>query len=77
MSLQETALVSASLAAAFLVTRYFTTKRAEHHLPPGPKKLPVLGNLLDVPTSLDWEVYQRYGKEAGAHFKPFLIKDLR
>jgi len=32
-------------------------------LPPGPKRLPLIGNLLNVPRKLEWESYERWGKE--------------
>ncbi|KAJ7607921.1 cytochrome P450, partial [Roridomyces roridus] len=31
-------------------------------LPPGPPKLPVLGNLLDHPSTLEWETYMEWSK---------------
>ncbi|KAK0187278.1 cytochrome P450 [Armillaria mellea] len=34
-------------------------------LPPGPKKMPMLGNLFNMPTSSEWEVYNRWCKEYG------------
>jgi len=34
-------------------------------LPPGPKGLPVIGNMFDMPTSFEWETYQKWSKELG------------
>jgi len=47
--------------ALFLYLR--NRKRSGFPLPPGPKKLPLLGNLLDLPKSFEWETYARWGKE--------------
>ena len=44
--------------------------RSQHYghrpsYPPGPKPLPLLGNVLDMPTSREYETYTRWGKEFG------------
>ncbi|KAF8900234.1 cytochrome P450 [Gymnopilus junonius] len=38
-------------------------KRRNLRYPPGPRKFPLLGNLLNLPTSFEWETYARWGKE--------------
>jgi hypothetical protein len=35
-------------------------------LPPGPKRRPVAGNALELPTEYAWEVYHGWAKEHGA-----------
>ncbi|KAJ7056692.1 cytochrome P450 [Mycena amicta] len=35
-------------------------------LPPGPKRLPFVGNLFSIPTETEWEVYQKLSKELGS-----------
>ena len=40
-------------------------KRSTLPLPPGPKKLPLLGNIFDLPTSYEWLTYAKLCKEYG------------
>ncbi|KAJ7252541.1 cytochrome P450 [Mycena rebaudengoi] len=56
----------ALLAAAFALL-YFNRRRPSHlPLPPGPKKLPLFGNLFGLPSEFEWETYAKWSKELGS-----------
>ncbi|KAJ7251429.1 cytochrome P450, partial [Mycena rebaudengoi] len=57
----------ALLAFAASALLYFNRRRSSHlPLPPGPKKLPLFGNLFGLPSEFEWETYAKWSKEIGS-----------
>ncbi|KAF8651376.1 hypothetical protein AX16_004823 [Volvariella volvacea WC 439] len=62
-----------SLDAAVVLTAVFILVYISHYnrrspyrhlpLPPGPKRLPVIGNLLDLPKSFEWKAYHKWSED--------------
>jgi len=60
------AAVYCSLVLVVLGFLVFTRrKKSVLPLPPGPPKLPIIGNLLNLPSQSEWMDFQRWGKEYG------------
>jgi len=55
--------VVAAVVGILLVKKIFTKRSGP--LPPGPSKLPILENLLDMPTSHEWITFAEWGKKWG------------
>lgn len=55
------------LISACLLT-YRSWKRPRY--PPGPRGLPVVGNVFDVPEDYSWLKYRDYGQQYGTHSRP-------
>ena len=45
------------------VVYWMNGQRRGRDLPPGPKKYPLIGNLLSMPSTLEWETFAKWGKE--------------
>jgi hypothetical protein len=55
--------ITAVFLAAYLSFKLYQRKRSKHHLPPGPKGLPILGNSLQIPSSYAYETYLEWGRQ--------------
>lgn len=57
------ALAILACATLYSITRGTRYGKANLPLPPGPKKLPVIGNLLDAPSEFQWIKYHEWSKQ--------------
>lgn len=66
LDLRTIALTLSVVAAAWVIhTTGKSRKKTLPPLPPGPKPLPILGNLLDVPTKREYETYTKWKEVYG------------
>ncbi|TFK37128.1 cytochrome P450 [Crucibulum laeve] len=54
-------ILTALVVAGYIYSRQ-RSNRTGLPLPPGPKKWPIIGNLLQLPTSFEWETYAHWGE---------------
>jgi hypothetical protein len=66
-------LVIVSSFAAFLAIRDYQRRRGLPY-PPGPRPLPLIGNLFDIPKTFSWLSYLQFSKKHGKIY--FAVKGL-
>jgi hypothetical protein len=67
MSLTYFQLFPISLLSAILYLLLQRRQRSQLPFPPGPKGLPLIGNLRDLPNDYPWLGYEKLGKDIGKH----------
>ncbi|KAL1742445.1 cytochrome P450 [Schizophyllum fasciatum] len=55
--------LATTIVVAVMVFLLIRRPKRAYALPPGPRKLPIIGNLLDMPRSFEWEQYSAWAKE--------------
>jgi len=45
------------------IVYWMNGQRQRRNLPPGPKNYPLIGSVLSMPSTLEWETYAKWGKE--------------
>ena len=85
-SIQDNMITYLSAVAVFLlawlvkkVVETFTKNGPSRSYPPGPRPRPLIGNILDLPTTRGPEVYVEWGKEyhSKPHYHSFIAYYLR
>ena len=62
MTLTQLAFVFSTLTV-FVVYWMNGQRRQRRNLPPGPKKYPLIGSFLSMPSTLEWETFAKWGQE--------------
>lgn len=57
--------VAGVLIPVLLILWLRNRRSSATRLPPGPKKLPIIGNLLDMPTEYPWLKFAAWGNQYG------------
>ena len=71
MTLTQLAFVLSILTV--FVVYWMNVQRQGRNLPPGPKKYPLIGSLLSMPSTLEWETFGKCGKEYSQSWFKILI----
>ena len=60
LTLLDIVLITLTVSAVYWM---YYGQRQGQNLPPGPKKYPLIGNLLSMPSTLEWETFAEWGQK--------------
>ena len=63
MTVSGTQLALVVSALTVFVVYWMNGQRQRGNLPPGPKKYPLIGSLLSMPSTHEWETFAKWGRE--------------
>ena len=63
MSLTGTQLAFVLSTLTIFIVYWMNGRRQGQNLPQGPRKYPLIGSVLSMPSTLEWETYAKWGKE--------------
>ncbi|KAJ7147704.1 hypothetical protein C8R43DRAFT_889617 [Mycena crocata] len=52
-----------TFAVILVAVLYAKRTPSKFNLPPGPRKLTLVGNLFDIPSAFEWETYHEWSKQ--------------
>jgi len=64
-------LLDVGLAFSGLFILWILLRPKKAPLPPGPKGLPILGNIFDMPVDQEWLTFAKWGEEFGVYMTKY------
>ncbi len=78
MAYTPTLLDAVAILVTVILLNRLLAKKPAGPLPPGPKGLPLLGNMLDMPTSHEWKTFahwgERWGETCPRTYNPYVMR---
>jgi hypothetical protein len=64
----------AVICLVVIFSLYLSQRRSRYRLPPGPRRLPIVGNFFDAPKKFAWKQYSEWASQYGAPWAPTTLR---